>query len=261
MAVAMVMSTSGLCPPFEWCSNNNVFQHLIGIEFHCDGHTFVRPFSSFEFARCFNLVDNIQYRLSHPDYKFALDASVPAFTSAWLFSQVNSTLEMLRAMNTKIFTPNQVLAPAATIQTLLNGATSTRLPSHSRWVLAYSHDSEMVALKHLALNPSLISNTTLSNVNYNYRMPLRKSQICVEQDMLILREPILGTTSFTRLQIVPNEFYNIIFIAFHANPLGGHLNPYRTLHRIRLRYYFPHMYTFVTRMCHACPGCSLSNPT
>ena len=39
------------------------------------------------------------------------------------------------------------------------------------------------------------------------------------------------------------------------------MNPHWTLHRIWLRYYFPHMYTFVTRMCNACPGCALSNPT
>ena len=39
------------------------------------------------------------------------------------------------------------------------------------------------------------------------------------------------------------------------------MNPYWTLHRIRLRYYFPHMYTFVARMCNACDGCSLSNRT
>ena len=260
-AGAMVLSSSGLCPPFEWCSTQNVFHHLFGIEFNYDGHVYVRPFSTFEFTRCFNLTENLQYRLSHDDYKFALDAAMPAFTSGWLFSQINVTLELLRASTTEIFTPNQIAAPAATIQTLLNGSTSTKLPSHSRWVTAYQNDKEMMAIKNLVLNPSSISNATLADVNYNYRMPLRRSQIVIEDDMLIFREPISGTTSFTRLQIVPKELYNIIFIAFHANPIGGHLNAYRTLHRIRLRFYFPHMWKYITRMCNACPGCSLSNPT
>jgi hypothetical protein len=260
-AGAMVLSSSSLCPPFDWGSTQNMFQHLFGIEFHHDGHTYVRPISTFEFTRCFNLIDNIQYRLCHADYKFALDAAMPAFTSAWLFSQVNSTLEALRASNTEVFTPNQVAAPAASIQTLLNGATSTKLPSHSRWKSAYDNDKEMNALRNLVLNPSLISNVSLADVNYNYRSPLRKSQIIIENDMLIFREPISGTSSFTRLQIVPKELYNIIFIAFHANPIGGHLNAYRTLHRIRLRFYFAHMFKYITRMCHACPGCALSNPT
>jgi hypothetical protein len=87
---------------------------------------------SFKFARCFNLSDNIQYRLSHADYKFALDASMPALMSRWLFTQLNKTLELLQAVNTEVFTPHQGPAPAATIQTLLNGAVCTKLPSHER---------------------------------------------------------------------------------------------------------------------------------
>ena len=91
-------------------------------------------------------------------------------------------------------------------------------------------------------------------------MPLCKSHICIKDNMLIFKVPIVGSTLFTRLQIVPKELYNIIFIAFHVSTIGGHLNAYCTLHHICLRFYFPHMYTYVKRMCNACPGCSLSNP-
>ncbi len=80
-------------------------------------------------------------------------------------------------------------------------------------------------------------------------------------DMLIFQEPPRGSNSFTRLTMVLRELYNIMFIAFHMNPIGGHLNAYRTLHRLRLRYYWPGMYTYVKRMCHSCPGCALSNLT
>ena len=78
--------------------------------------------------------------------------------------------------------------------------------------------------------------------------------------MLIYQEPIRGSSSYTRLQIVPRPLLNIIFVAFHSNPLGGHLNAYRTLHRLRLRYFWPEMYSYIKRMCNACPGCALSNP-
>ena len=82
--------------------------------------------------------------------------------------------------------------------------------------------------------PLKISNTTLSTVNYNNRAALHQSFIVIEDDMLILREPVRSGSSFTRLQLVPKEFYNIIFVAFHSNAIGEHLNAYRTLHRIRL---------------------------
>jgi hypothetical protein len=60
---------------------------------------------------------------------------------------------------------------------------------------------------------------------------------------------------------VPAEFYNILFIAFHTNPIGGHFNTYHTLHRMRLWIYWPGMFKYIKRMCCACPGCTLSNPT
>jgi len=186
---------------------------------------------------------------------------MPGHTSAWLFEQVHSQLVYLRNSNSEIFSPHQFAAPAATIQTLVNGAVCTRLPSHERWVQAYNNDTELCAVRHLAVNPSLITLKTLATVNHNNRGPLRQSLISVKADMLILREPISGTSSFTRLQLVPNELFNIVFIAFHTNPIGGHLNAYRTLHRIRLRFYWPGMYAYVKRMCSACPGCALSNTT
>ena len=256
-----VLSADSLCPPYGASSNQNIFQHLFGIEFHHDGHTYVRPISAHEFTRCFQLTDEIQYRMSHDTHMHGLDASMPGRTSAWLFQHMYHVLINLRDSNTEILSPNQVAAPCASIQTLVSGTICTKLPSSERWKQAYSTDIEMCALKKFVLNPSLINNQSLAEVNHNYRGALRHSHICIENDMLIFKEPIGGSSSFTRLQIVPREFYNIIFIAFHTNPIGGHLNPYRTLHRIRLRFYFPGMYSYITKMCRACPGCALANPT
>jgi hypothetical protein len=79
--------------------------------------------------------------------------------------------------------------------------------------------------------------------------------------MIILCEPIVGSDSYTHFQVIPCELYNIIFVAFHANPIGAHLSAYRTLHHIRLHFYWPSMYAYVKQMCNVCPGCALSNPT
>ncbi len=45
-----VISTAGLCPPFDACPNTNMFQHLFGIKFAYKNHTHVRGISPFEFA-------------------------------------------------------------------------------------------------------------------------------------------------------------------------------------------------------------------
>jgi hypothetical protein len=77
LAGSSVVSRESVCPPFESCPNRNIFQQFFGIEFHHDGTTYIRAISTYEFARCFCLTDNIQYRLSHERYKFGLDAAMP----------------------------------------------------------------------------------------------------------------------------------------------------------------------------------------
>ncbi len=80
--------------------------------------------------------------------------------------------------------------------------------------------------------------------------------------MLIFQEPFCRCSSFNCLHLVPAEFCNIFFVAFHSNAIGGHLNAYRTLHCIWLRYsYWPWMDSYIKHMCNACPGFPLVNPT
>ncbi len=132
--------------------------------------------------------------------------------------------------NSKVFSPNQFAARVTTIQTLISGAICTHLPLREHWVQAYAKDSKLCAVRELVLNPSLIPTQALSKVNHNFCRQLRQSLISVEGNMLILLEPISGSNSYTCLTLVPCKLYNIIFIAFHTNPIGGHLNAYRTLH-------------------------------
>ncbi len=251
-----ILSPLSLCPLFEACSTRNLFQHFFGIKFHFDGHTYVRTNSTFEFACCFNLVENIQYRLSYEKYCFGMDASMPAQTFTWVFQQVHSQLVFLRNLNYEMLSPNQFPAPAATIQTLVNGTNCTCLPLREWWLRAYDNNVELCIVCKLVLNPSLICNKRLSEVNHNYRGPLRQSQILIKDGMLILHKPICSSTLYTRLQLVPQEMYNILFIAFHTNAIGRHLNVYHA-HRLRLRFYWPAMYAYAKQMCSACPGCAL----
>jgi hypothetical protein len=157
-------------------------QQFFRIVFIHDGQMHVCAISTYKFACCFNLVEAIQYRLSHKKDTFGLDASMPGRTSAWLFNQVHSQLVFLCDSNSKVFLPNQFAAPAATIQTLVNGTICTRLPLRECWVQAYANNSKLCAVQELALKPSLIA---LSKVNHNFCGPLHQSLISVEDDILI----------------------------------------------------------------------------
>ncbi len=120
LAGTLVLYLGSLCPPFESCSNQNLFQLYFGIEFHHDNLTFIWPTSMYKFARCFGLCEIIQYPLSHEKHKFGLDASMPGRSSAWLFEQVHLHLLLIQDEISEVFSPNQFAAPAATIQMLVN---------------------------------------------------------------------------------------------------------------------------------------------
>ena len=86
----------------------------------------------------------------------------------------------------------------------------------------------------LVNNPGKISMDSLEEVHYCYRQPLRSSHIAIEDEMLVYCEPIQGSSSYTQLQILLSDLRNILFVAFHTNPIGGRLNAYRMLHRLCL---------------------------
>ena len=112
LAGSVVLSRESMCPPFESCPNRNLFQQFYGIELHHNDHTYVCALSTYEFSRCFGLIEDIQYRLSHERYKFGLNAAMPGWTLSWIFDQVHTHLVYLRDANSEIFSPNQFAAPA-----------------------------------------------------------------------------------------------------------------------------------------------------
>ena len=265
---AAVLDLRGCCPGRLSSPNTNLFQHFFGIEFVYDGRTCVRPISQFEVATCFRLRDSLTYQLAHPTNRIHLDAGIPAMTSASVFEQVLERLLHIREANVEFFDHSPTssashadAAPVTLIQSFVSGTITTRLPSRAQWRTATLDDEELTKVRQMVLSPSMITKENLRAVNYNYRHALRNSLISIEDGLLIYREPIVGGTSYTRLIIVPSSLRNIIFIAFHSNPAGGHLNVVRTLHRIRLRYFWPHMYRYIDQMCAACPGCALANRT
>jgi hypothetical protein len=223
----------------------NIFQHFFGIKFYFKNHTHIQGISQFEFARCFGFVDNLTYCLSKPANKFYLDAAVLAGTSAWLFDQIFDHMIIIRIMNCKILGPWQYAAPVATIQSFVSGAVGSHLPSCKQWVNTYRKDMECKMLFTRVNNPEKISKDSLKGVHYCYRQPLRSSHIIIEDEMLVYCELIWGISSYTQLQIVPSRLQNILFIAFHTNPIGGHLNANRTLHCLHLQYYWPKMFAYI----------------
>jgi hypothetical protein len=144
---AQVVSHHHICPVVSQDSSVNVFGRLFGIEFTADDDTFVRPLSLFEFVRCFNLTDDLTYKLSHPSNESFNDAAIPAFTSASIFQACHSRLTTIRDANLQLYEPNITHAPAAMANVFINGTIGSRLPDHSKWVSAYDSDPSCRLIK------------------------------------------------------------------------------------------------------------------
>jgi hypothetical protein len=108
-------------------------------------------------------------------------------------------------------------------------------------------------------NPGLITPDNLNKMHAVHRAPVCQSQMKWENNRLLLYEPITSTTKTVRLTIVPMDLRRHIFAVFHANPLGSHLSLYYTLHQIRLRYHWPHLYSYVKQNVDDCVACVLRN--
>jgi hypothetical protein len=124
----------------------------------------VKGISQFEFAPCFGFINNLTYHLSKPANIYCLNAAISALTSVWLFTQIFDHLVLIRGMNCKILGPQQHAAPAATIQSFLNGAVGSQMPSHKQWIEALKKDKECTMLSTLVKNLGKISKDSLKDV-------------------------------------------------------------------------------------------------
>jgi hypothetical protein len=92
-----------------------------------------------------------------------------------------------------------------------------------------------------------------------YRSAVRNSKLKWENKRIVLYEPIANSTNTIRLTMVPLELRKHVFTAFHVNPISGHFSLYYTLHRIRLRFHWANMYTYLKRNIDDCAACVLRN--
>ena len=70
---------------------------------------------------------------------------------------------------------------------------------------------------------------------YVYRQPARQGNFSIKDGILFMKEIFENDVKYVNLLILPYSLTNTIFVAFHANTIGRHLNVYRTYHRIYQR--------------------------
>lgn len=255
-----VYDTGHLFPP-SVSSTDGTFGHFFGIEFPALGIELVRCISPYEIVRGFGFDDTTAQTLAKQSNIHLLVSAIPTHTSAALLDNICSRLRDIRDASVVIDDSTPYAAPAATAQVLLNGSSTQTLPDEEIWHRAYVSDPETKLIFAIISNPSLMTSANMKKLCYIYCPYLRHGQVSVTKSgMLVLYEQLQGSDDMIELQIVPRSLHNVVFCAFHANPVGGHFSAYRTFHRIRLRYFWPRMYSYSEKLCKQCAGCRLANP-
>ena len=98
----------------------------------------------------------------------------------------------------------------------------------------------------IVANPGLSQDRKkIASLHHVYRQPARQGQFTARDGILYMKEIFNNDVKFVDLRIVPESLYNIVFVAFHANSIGAHLDTPRTFHRIRQRYFWPGFYNYI----------------
>ena len=120
---------------------------------------------------------------------------------------------------------------------VFSNSVGNKLTSNAAWLAAYSADKEYFLMMELIGNRSMIKKPNVEKLHYSYRGPIRRKLIVMDEGMIILKEPIRGESTYRELCKVTRDIRQIVFITFHANPIGGHFRLQNTVVRIRLRFF------------------------
>ena len=102
-------------------------------------------------------------------------------------------------------------------------------------------------------------NEDLTAINRAYRSPLQDNRIQIVNKKLVLLKPILANHRHVMLIIVPSPLRRQLFSHYHAGPTGGHMGEYKTLYRLRLRFFWPKLREDVKEWVKTCGHCVAYN--
>ena len=244
--------------------NSNIFGELFGILYKDEsGLLHTRRISIFEYCRCFGLQNEVLHKVAENNRNLELlRNSLPACTSSFLLEKAFELLRLVISDHENFaIEQHPDIAPAAISNVLTNSIVHHKIPDDDVWRKAVQDDSECKLMLQMIQNPAIITQENLNKLHYTLRQPMRNSNIFEKNGIIFIKEKIPSKNISVALKIVPASLRNIIFIAFHSNPIGGHLSAYHTVHRIRLRFYWPLMVKYIQQMIKRCPGCKMANST
>ena len=131
------------------------------------------------------------------------------------------------------------------------------MPAKHTWHTAYQQDSDTKNfIDHFTLNAPLDQSTIL-NFPEVYRTARSRNQLGLLEGRLVYYEQLSFAIKHISRIVVPLLLRHKIFNRMYATPIAGHMCDYKTLYRIRLRFFWPRIRTNIKEWIHQCPHCTL----
>ena len=226
------------------------------------GFQWARPLSLDEIARSYSHSPHVIQRLySLPHLATSLPAllarTLPARTAAYVVDShlIDALFPLFDTRDTRSAGTTHCLATTATTPT----PESVTIPSKAAWLSAMAADPSIAAiLAYLQSDSRTCPSSSLASIDSSYHHFIRQNQLLIHQDRLAILQPVDHDRALLVL-VTPPALHRLIFSAYHASPTAGHMGYYKTLHRIRLRFFWPRMKTEISSWVKSCPHCLLTN--
>ena len=250
----------GIEPDHRIC--NDFLGHRFGIPFKHNNppRWHVRPISTLELLRMYSIHDT---HLQNPHLLFELDNACDTLLPHCIPPRLRSTL-----MNDGYYNCPRLVDTYSTssdseinsIQCLLVSK-ATPAPCLLDWTDAYQQDPDTAQIiTHLMTHkPNDWPKEALQQIHQSYHRFLKRGQIQTLKGKLVLFKPILNETKHVGLIIVPSAMRRKLFTHYHAGPSGGHMGEYKTLYRLRARFFWPHMREDIKTWVKTCAHCIAYN--
>ena len=99
----------------------------------------------------------------------------------------------------------------------------------------------------------------LNIIQTEYHQRLKNDCIRMLHNKLVIYKPVFKNLKYIGLIIVPEPLRRIIFSHYHAGPSGAHMGEYKTLFRIRMRFWWPSMRKDIKLWVKSCAACIAYN--
>ena len=136
-----------------------------------------------------------------------------------------------------------------------------RTPETLDWSTAYHNDpSIQCIMAGLATHKANEwSKPELKLAGPGFILPLQQGRVSLVNRKLVLFKPVFQQIRYVGLIIVLLPLRRKIFSHYHAGPSGGHMGEYKTLFRMRLRFFWPGLRKDIREWVKGCGHCTAYN--